>query len=111
MSRLVWHGYHNSGKQGKEIGIRKALGASVTSLIVAFTNEMVILVAIANIIAAPLSYFILNNWLENFAYRTDIGITIFILSALITLLVSILTISYRAVKAALANPVKSLRAE
>jgi len=95
----------------KEIGIRKVLGATEPEIIVLLLKEFLILVLIANIIAWPVSYFIMNNWLKDFAFRIDFPIWVLAASGLITLFISILTVGYQAVKAASANPVKSLRYE
>lgn len=95
----------------KEIGIRKVLGATVTNIVTLISKDFVKLVLIAAVISAPMAYFIMGKWLENFAYRIDIGFDILILSALIALLLAIVTVSYNAVKAALSNPVDSLRYE
>ncbi len=95
----------------KEIGIRKVLGASASGIVLLLCKELIMLLFIANIIAWPIIYLTSQKWLQNFAYRTNIGIGIFILSAILTLLVSLGTVSYQAIKAALANPVDSLRYE
>ena len=95
----------------KEIGIRKTLGATVPEIIVLLSKEFIKWVVIANIIAWPAAYFIMHNWLENFAYRININFGIFILSGIIALLIALATVSSHAVKAATANPVKSLRYE
>jgi putative ABC transport system permease protein len=95
----------------KEIGIRKVLGASVIQIVYLLTKELMTLVLIANIIAWPTAYYIMNKWLQNFAYRTDISIWVFILSGLAALVIALLTVSANAVKAATANPVKSLKYE
>jgi len=95
----------------KEIGIRKVLGASVTGIIRLLTHEFVILIIIANLIALPIAYYIMNRWLENYVYRIDIGWTVFAISGLAALLIALLTISFQTVRTALANPVKSLKYE
>jgi len=95
----------------KEIGIRKALGASVPEIIILLSKEFVKWVLIANIIAWPAAYFIMNNWLKNFAYRTDINWLIFLLAGIMALIIALATVSTHAIKAATANPVKSLRYE
>jgi putative ABC transport system permease protein len=95
----------------KEIGIRKVLGASVTKIVYLLSKDLVWLVLIANVIAWPVAYYAMNRWLQNFAYRTGIGLAIFLLSAFLTLMVSFGTLSFQAIKAALANPVDSLKYE
>ena len=95
----------------KEIGIRKVLGATVSSIIKHISKEFVILVIIANIIIWPLAYFLLNRWLQTFAYRIDIGWWTFVLTGISVLVVSLLTVSWQIIRAATANPVDSLRYE
>ncbi len=95
----------------KEIGIRKVMGASTPGILMILLKEFSKWVLIANIIAWPLAYMGMSSWLENFAYRIDIGWSIFILSGLISLIISILTVSSQVIKAATSNPVKSLRYE
>ena len=98
-------------KKTKEIGIRKVLGASVPNLLLLLTKEFTRFVFLANIIAWPAAYFLMNKWLQNFAYRINIGLGIFVISALLALFMALLTISYQSIKAATANPVDSLRYE
>nr|WKN37790.1 ABC transporter permease [Tunicatimonas sp. TK19036] len=95
----------------KEIGIRKVLGASVQQLLMLFSGEFLKLVLIAFCLAAPLAYFMMRQWLQSFEYRISIGLTIFVGCLLITLLLVMVTVGYRATRAALANPVDSLRNE
>jgi putative ABC transport system permease protein len=95
----------------KEIGIRKVLGASVSNIIVLLTKEFTQWVLIANVIAWPLGYFVMRKWLEHFAYRIDIPMGAFIFSGLLVFGLSLLTVCHKAIKAALANPVSSLRYE
>jgi putative ABC transport system permease protein len=95
----------------KEIGVRKILGASVPDIIGLLTREYVWLVVLANILAWPVAYFAMNAWLEDFAYRISIGYATFLLAGGIALLIALLTVSHHAVKAAIANPVESLRYE
>jgi len=95
----------------KEIGIRKVLGASTSGLVVMLTKDLTKLFFIANLVAWPMVYLTSRIWLQNFAYRTHVGLGIFIFSAILVLLLSLGTISYQAVKAAMANPVNSLRYE
>jgi putative ABC transport system permease protein len=95
----------------KEIGIRKVLGASVSGIVALLSKEFLKLVLIANLIAWPVAWFAMSKWLENFAYSIDIGVGTFLLAAALALLIALLTVSYQSIKAALANPVKSLRNE
>jgi putative ABC transport system permease protein len=95
----------------KEIGIRKSFGASITGLIQLLCKEFSKWVFIANIIAWPVAYFAMNYWLQNFAYRINIGLGIFILAALLALVIALLTVGYQAIKAARANPIEALRYE
>ncbi|UCC40199.1 MAG: hypothetical protein JSV96_01715 [Candidatus Aminicenantes bacterium] len=98
-------------KRTKEIGIRKALGASISNIITLLIREFLKLVLLANIVAWPVAYYAMNRWLQNFAYRVDVGLWLFVLSALLALIIAVLTIGYHAIKAALANPADSLRYE
>jgi putative ABC transport system permease protein len=95
----------------KEIGIRKVLGASVTEIVMLLSKEFTWWVLLANLIAWPVAYILMNNWLQNFAYRTEIGWFVFILAAIITLLIAFATVSSQTIKTALNNPVKSIRYE
>ncbi len=95
----------------KEIGIRKVLGASVPELIGLLSSEFAKWVLIANVIAWPLAYLIMDRWLQNFAYKTSINLWIFVASGLIALLIAIATVSSQAIKAATANPIRALRYE
>jgi putative ABC transport system permease protein len=95
----------------KEIGIRKVLGASVSGLVSLLTREFVLLVLIANVIAWPITYLLMSRWLEEFAYRINIGLWSFVLAGVIAILIASATVSYQAIKAALANPVEALRYE
>jgi putative ABC transport system permease protein len=95
----------------KEIGIRKVLGASISRIIVLLSKDFLKWIVIANAVAWPAAYIAMTKWLQNFAYRVEIAPLVFILSALIALLVASLTVSFRVVKIARANPVESLRYE
>ncbi len=95
----------------KEIGIRKVLGASEMSLVTLFSKDFVALVFVALVIASPVAWFAMNRWLQDFAYRTDIHWWVFLLAGGLTMLIALLTVSFQSVKAALMNPVKSLRSE
>jgi putative ABC transport system permease protein len=95
----------------KEIGVRKVLGASVTSIVGLLSKEFIRLILIANVFAWPIAYIAMNRWLEDFSYRVEIGWWVFALSGGLALLIAILTVSFLAVRAALENPVESLRCE
>ena len=95
----------------KEIGIRKILGASVSGILYLLSKDFLKLVIIANLIAWPIAYYAMNQWLQSFAYRINLSISTFLLSGLIALLIALLTVSYQAIKAARANPVEALRYE
>ncbi|NQV18837.1 MAG: ABC transporter permease [Armatimonadetes bacterium] len=95
----------------KEIGIRKVMGASVSSIVIHLSKEFAKWVIIANVIAWPIAYFGLTKWLENFAYKVDITVLTFILSGFIALLIALFTVSFQAVKAAVANPIEALKYE
>lgn len=98
-------------RRTKEVGVRKVLGASVMNIIYLFTKEFTLLIVIAFSIAAPLAYYFMHEWLQKFAYRIDITAGIFLLTILASVVIAWLTVGYQAIKAAVTNPVKSLRAE
>ncbi len=98
-------------RRTKEIGIRKVLGAGVSGIMLLLTKEFAKWVVVANVVAWPAAYFVSKQWLQGFAYRIDLGWEIFVCSALIALAIAVGTVSYQAIKAATANPVKSLRYE
>ena len=95
----------------KEIGIRKAHGASVSDIVTMLSKEFLLLVGIAMLIAFPLSYYWLDKLLQNFAYRISIGWQIFALTGIISILLTLLTVGWRAISAATVNPVKSIKTE
>jgi putative ABC transport system permease protein len=95
----------------KEIGVRKVLGASVRGIVQLLSKDFMLLVLIAFIIAAPVAWYFMNKWLEDFNYRVDINWWVFVLAGSIALVIALATISFQAIKAALANPVKNLRTE
>ena len=98
-------------RRTKEIGIRKVLGSSTPKIVMLLSKEFLLLVCFANLFAWPVAYFILNEWLEGFPYRTDLTVVPFMLSAFAVLVISYLTIAYQAIKAANSKPVDSLRYE
>jgi ABC-type antimicrobial peptide transport system permease subunit len=95
----------------KEVGIRKVLGASVSSVVYLFSKEFVILIAIAFVIASPVAWYFMNNWLQDYVYRINISWWTFLLGGSFAIVIALATISFQAIKAAIANPVKSLRTE
>lgn len=95
----------------KEIGIRKVLGASVPNIVGLLSKDFLKLVGIAAVIAFPVAWYIMYSWLQDFAYRTSIAWWVFIVVGVIAAAIALLTISFHAIRAALSNPVKSLRTE
>jgi putative ABC transport system permease protein len=95
----------------KEIGIRKVLGASVAGVVALLSKDFLKLVFVAFILASPIAWYVMNRWLQDFAYRTNISIWVFVVAIVLAVIITIVTISYQAIKAALANPVQSLRTE
>lgn len=95
----------------KEIGVRKVLGASVTSIVALLSKDFLKLIGIAIIIASPIAWFVMNKWLQSFAYRTGISWTVFVITTVVALLIALFTIGFQAIRAAVANPAKSLRTE
>lgn len=95
----------------KEIGVRKVLGASVTSIVTLLSKDFLKLVAIAILIASPLAWWAMNKWLQSFAYKINIGWMVFAITTLVAIFIALITISFQAIKAAVSNPVDSLRSE
>ena len=98
-------------KRRKEIGVRKVLGASTVQIVRLFFGEFLVLIVIANLVAGPIAILIMNRWLHGFAYRADIKIWMFALSAILAVAVAVISVGYKSVRAALNNPVASLRYE
>jgi putative ABC transport system permease protein len=101
----------NAEKRTKEIGVRKVLGATVSQISYRLTVDFLKLVGIAILVSLPLGWFAMNKWLEDFSYRMDMGVGVFILAGVLSIVVAIVTVSYQSIKAAIVNPVKSLRSE
>ncbi|MEO6722399.1 MAG: ABC transporter permease [Ferruginibacter sp.] len=100
-----------AAQKTKEVGIRKVLGASVQSIVYLFSREFTLLIGIAFLVAAPLGYFLMQEWLSGFHYHIKMGWVVFALAILISVVIAWITVGYKAISAALANPVKSLRTE
>jgi putative ABC transport system permease protein len=102
---------YTAERRTKEIGIRKALGASVESVVTLLSKEFLQLVFIAALVAFPVAWWAMSRWLQSFAYRISLGWWIFIAAGLLAFIIAMTTISFQSIKAAMANPVKSLRTE
>jgi putative ABC transport system permease protein len=100
-----------TSQRTKEIGIRKVLGASVSHIVMLLSRDFIRLVVIAFLIASPLAWIIMHNWLQDFVYRIQINWWIFLMAGLLAVLIALVTISFQAIRAAVANPVKNLRTE
>jgi len=100
-----------SKQRTKEIGIRKVLGSTLSSIIGLLSKEFLILTAIACFIACPISFFYMNKWLQNFAYRTPVEMWVYLLAGLLALSITLITISFQTIRMALVNPIESLKYE
>ena len=101
----------NAEKRIKEIGIHKIMGATVSQITYKLTIDFLKLVGIAIVISIPLGWYAMNKWLEDFSYRIAISWKIFALASIMVIIISIVTVGYQSIKAAIANPIKSLRTE
>jgi putative ABC transport system permease protein len=95
----------------KEIGIRKTLGATVMNILLMIVQPFVMLIFLAGLLATPLSWWAMKSWLSEFSYHTSIGWSVFVWAVVSTLMIALLTVSYKAIQASMINPVKSLRSE
>ncbi len=100
-----------ANEKEKEIGVRKVLGASVGNILFIFSKEFIVLIVVAFMVAAPLAAYVMGNWLDNFAYRISLNGLMFATGIAVTFLIAFMTVGFRSVKAALANPINALRNE
>jgi ABC-type antimicrobial peptide transport system permease subunit len=100
-----------AAQRTKEVGIRKVLGASVSSIVFLFSKEFMILIIISFVIAVPVAWYVMNGWLQNFAYRISLNAWIFIAAIAVSIIIAWVTVAYKSISAALVNPVRSLRSE
>ena len=98
-------------RRRKEIGIRKVLGSTVSGIVLLISKEFLILVLVAVLIASPIAWYAMSGWLQDFAYRIDIDLGIFILAGMIALLIAFFTVSFQAIKAAFSSAVNNIRTE
>ncbi len=100
-----------AAQRTKEIGIRKVLGANFGSILTLLSKEFGFLIFIAFMFSAPIAYYFMNSWLDDFAYKIEIGVSMFFLALAASILISLVTVGYKSFRAALSNPVESLRYE
>jgi len=102
---------YTAEQRSKEIGVRKVLGASVAGIVKLLSKDFLKLVGLAIIIAIPMAWYVMDNWLGNYAYRIEINWWIFVIAGAVAIVIAMVTVSFQALKAALANPVDSLKNE
>ena len=102
---------YTAERRKKEVGIRKVLGASTKGVVLLLSRDFIKLVVVSLIVASPIAWYFMNQWLQDFAYRVNIGWWVFAIAATLALGIAFITVSFQAIKAAVANPVKSLRTE
>ena len=95
----------------KEVGLRKVLGATSSNIIYLFSKEFILLISIAFVIAAPIAWYFMHQWLQNYPFRIELSWWLFLIGGLTSVIIALLTVSFQAIKAAIANPVDSLRSE
>jgi ABC-type antimicrobial peptide transport system permease subunit len=100
-----------ANQKTKEVAIRKTLGASVTQIVTLFSREFVVLVFVAFLLAAPVTWYAMSGWLAEFAFRVELGWVVFVAGVGFTLIISFATVGYRSLRAAVANPVDALKAD
>ncbi len=111
MPGFVWLATYAAEQRIKEIGIRKVLGASVSSIISMLSKDFVKLVLVAAVIAFPIAGWVMHQWLQDFAYQVGLQWWVFLVAGAAALFIALFTVSFQAIRAALSNPVKSLRSE
>ena len=102
---------YTAERRKKEVGIRKVLGASTQSVVMLLSRDFLVLVVVSLVIASPVAWIFMHRWLQDFAYRIPINWWVFAVAAIASLSIAFITVSFQAIKAAIANPVKSLRTE
>jgi putative ABC transport system permease protein len=95
----------------KEIGVRKVLGASIPNILSLLSKEIILLILIANLVAWPVAWYFMNQWLNSFAYHIEMNIVVFVLAALVSIAIALITVSSQTLKAAMTNPANTLRYE
>jgi ABC-type antimicrobial peptide transport system permease subunit len=95
----------------KELGIRKVLGATVTDIVYLLSKEFSLLILVAFVMAAPIAWYFMHQWLQNYTYRINLSVWIFVLAVLGSMIIAWITVGHRAISAAMANPIKNLRSE